>query len=76
MEREHGQPEGWRAQQGSPSPWPFEKPEEAGDLGFDETHQQQQKIIQGEDTGPNAPYSMLSCQKQKMGQDIGNELYE
>ncbi|XP_035883844.1 LOW QUALITY PROTEIN: syntaxin-8 [Phyllostomus discolor] len=63
------------AKQGVPNPWPFEELEETRGLGFDETRQWQQKIIQGQDTGLDALSSVISLQKQ-MGREIGNELVE
>ncbi|KAL1780909.1 syntaxin-8 [Sigmodon hispidus] len=64
-----------QTKQGTPNPWFCEEPEETRGLGFDELRQQQQKIIQEQDTGLDALSSIISRQKQ-MGQEIGNELDE
>lgn len=44
-------------------------------MGFDEIWQEEQKIIQDEETGCSTFYSIKSHQKQT-GQEIGNDLDE
>uniref|UniRef100_A0A2D4G6B9 Syntaxin-8 n=1 Tax=Micrurus corallinus TaxID=54390 RepID=A0A2D4G6B9_MICCO len=57
------------------NPWLVEEPEETRGLDFHDIQQQQQRIIEEQDSGLDALSSILSRQKQ-MGQEIGNELEE
>ncbi|XP_026551972.1 syntaxin-8 [Pseudonaja textilis] len=57
------------------NPWLVEEPEETRGLDFHDIRQQQQRIIEEQDSGLDALSSILSRQKQ-MGQEIGNELEE
>ena len=63
------------AKRGVPNPWLFEELEETRGFGFDEIRQQQQKILQGLDTGLDVLSSVINRQKQT-GREIGNELDE
>nr|XP_005989349.1 PREDICTED: syntaxin-8 isoform X2 [Latimeria chalumnae] len=60
---------------GPSNPWLMEEPEETRGLGFVEIKQQQQRIIEEQDTSLDTLAGVIARQKQ-MGQDIGNELDE